>query len=83
MTNTDLAQLNEPQKKRDEAPYKNARNAAAGCIRLLDPRICAERGLRMFCHGTGDDDESVAGAVAGPIAGNIAASCSRHSTTLQ
>ena len=53
MTNTDLAQLNERQKKRDEAPYKNARNAAAGCIRLLDPRICAERGLRMFCHGTG------------------------------
>lgn len=53
MTNTDLAQLNERQKKKDEAPYKNARNAAAGCIRLLDPRICAERGLRMFCHGTG------------------------------
>ena len=53
MTNTDLAQLNERQKQKDESPYKNTRNAAAGCIRLLDPRICAERGLRMFCHGTG------------------------------
>ncbi|MFP6648892.1 MAG: NAD-dependent DNA ligase LigA [Pirellulaceae bacterium] len=53
MTNTDLAQLNERQKQKEEAPYKNTRNATAGCIRLLDPRICAERGLRMFCHGTG------------------------------
>ena len=26
---------------------------AAGSIRLLDPRICAERRLRLFCHGVG------------------------------
>jgi len=53
MTNMDLAQLNERQQQRDEPPFKNTRNATAGCIRLLDPRICAERGLRMFCHGSG------------------------------
>ncbi|HYW80336.1 MAG TPA: NAD-dependent DNA ligase LigA, partial [Thermoguttaceae bacterium] len=31
----------------------NTRNVTAGSIRLLDPRICAERRLRLFCHGVG------------------------------
>ena len=53
MTNSDLVLLNEEQRKRGEAPYANTRNVTAGSIRLLDPKICARRRLRFFCHGVG------------------------------
>ena len=53
MANSDLVKLNERQVAAELPEYKNTRNVAAGSIRLLDPRICADRNLRMFCHGTG------------------------------
>jgi DNA ligase (NAD+) len=53
MTNDELVRLNERQVAAGEAEYKNTRNVAAGAIRLLDPKICASRNLKMFCHGTG------------------------------
>ena len=53
MANTDLVRLNERQAASGQPLYANTRNVSAGSIRLLDPRICAERNLRIFCHGTG------------------------------
>jgi len=53
MTNADLASLNQEQDRKGEKLYANSRNVAAGTIRLLDPRVCAERKLRLFCHGVG------------------------------
>lgn len=53
MTNSDLVQLNQEQLRQGQPAYANTRNVAAGSIRLLDPRICAERRLRLFCHGVG------------------------------
>ncbi len=53
MTNSDLVRLNEEQKKKGEPPFANTRNVTAGSIRLLDPRICAKRRLRMFVHSLG------------------------------
>lgn len=53
MTNSDLVTLNQRQLAAGEEAYKNTRNVAAGTIRLLDPRLCAERKLRLFCHGVG------------------------------
>ncbi|MBL8828989.1 MAG: NAD-dependent DNA ligase LigA [Planctomycetaceae bacterium] len=53
MKNTDLVRLNEQQAAAGEALYANTRNVTAGSIRLLDPRLCAERRLRFFCHGVG------------------------------
>ncbi|MEX2121436.1 MAG: NAD-dependent DNA ligase LigA [Pirellulales bacterium] len=53
MTNSALVQLNQEQAKKGAAAYANTRNVAAGTIRLLDPRICAKRQLRLFCHGVG------------------------------
>ena len=53
MTNSDLVKLNERQKELKASLYANTRNCAAGSIRLLDPRICAERNLRFFAHGVG------------------------------
>ena len=54
MTNSDLVVLNETQAAQGLAPFANTRNVAAGSIRLLDPRECAKRPLRFFCHGVGD-----------------------------
>lgn len=53
MDNSDLVELNERQRALGEPPFKNTRNVTAGTIRLLDPRICAQRKLRFFCHGVG------------------------------
>ncbi|MFN3151167.1 NAD-dependent DNA ligase LigA [Bremerella sp.] len=53
MTNADLVKLNEKQAEAGQPAYKNTRNVTAGTIRLLDPRIAAERNLRVFCHGIG------------------------------
>lgn len=53
ITNTDLAELNERQVAKGEAPYANPRNTAAGALRLQSAQQCAERKLRMFCHGVG------------------------------
>ncbi|MGA2253324.1 MAG: NAD-dependent DNA ligase LigA [Thermoguttaceae bacterium] len=53
MTNGDLVRLNERQKSEGKPLFANTRNVAAGSIRQLDPRICAERRLRFFCHSVG------------------------------
>ncbi len=53
MTNSDLVRLNQKQRERGEAPFANTRNVTAGSIRMLDPRICAQRRLRFFCHSVG------------------------------
>ena len=53
MTNGDLVRLNERQKAEGKPLFANTRNVAAGSIRQLDPRICAERRLRFFCHSVG------------------------------
>jgi DNA ligase (NAD+) len=54
MTNSDLVALNEEQAAKGLPPFANTRNVAAGSIRLLDPRECAARPLRFFCHSVGD-----------------------------
>ena len=54
MTNSDLVLLNQSQQEKGEAPFANTRNVTAGSIRQLDPRVCAERRLRFFCHSAGD-----------------------------
>ena len=56
MTNSDLVRLNERRKAAGEDLFANTRNVTAGSIRQLDPRICAERRLRFFCHSVGDTE---------------------------
>jgi len=53
MTNSDLVQLNVRRAAEGQAAFANTRNVTAGTIRLQDPKICAERKLRFFCHGVG------------------------------
>src|SRR3954468_9147734 len=56
MHRTDFARLNERQQAAGERPYVNPRNAAAGAVRQLDPRITARRPLRFSAHGFGEPD---------------------------
>jgi DNA ligase (NAD+) len=47
--------INKERLQKEEAPFANPRNAAAGSLRQLDPRICAERGLLFLPYGIGEN----------------------------
>lgn len=53
MLRSDFAAMNERQRERGEKVFVNPRNAAAGSLRQLDPRITATRPLRFFAYGVG------------------------------
>jgi DNA ligase (NAD+) len=55
----ELERLNKEREKSGEQLFANPRNAAAGAIRQLDPRIAAERKLDMFCYYIGRYDEEL------------------------
>ena len=45
--------LNKRREDSGEPLFANPRNAAAGSLRQLDPRVTAGRPLTIFCHGIG------------------------------
>ena len=48
-----FATLNQQQERAGLKTYANPRNAAAGSLRQLDPRITATRPLNIYCYGIG------------------------------
>ena len=53
MLRADFERLNFAQRALGEKEFVNPRNAAAGSLRQLDPRITATRPLAFFAYGTG------------------------------
>lgn len=53
ISNTDFAHLRAAQEKAGATPFANPRNTTAGALKLLDPRLCAERHVRFLTHGVG------------------------------
>jgi DNA ligase (NAD+) len=53
MPKQSFEKLNKVRQEKDEQLFANPRNAAAGSLRQLDPRIAAERHLDMFTYGYG------------------------------
>ncbi len=58
---SELKRINQKRQKGGEAPFANSRNAAAGSIRQLDPKVAAARNLDSFIY---EIDELEAGGVA-------------------
>ncbi len=53
MSDADFTALNDRQREAGEKVFANPRNAAAGSIRQLDPRVAAGRPLRFMGYGIG------------------------------
>lgn len=53
MPEESFEKLNKEKEKKEEELFANPRNASAGSLKLLDPKIVAERGLSIFVHGLG------------------------------
>jgi DNA ligase (NAD+) len=53
MMREELARINRQRAEKELEPYANPRNLAAGTLKLLDPRLTAERRLRVFAYGLG------------------------------
>jgi DNA ligase (NAD+) len=50
----DFARLNAERQESGEPPFANPRNAAAGSLKQLDPRVVAKRHLDIFIHSVAE-----------------------------
>ena len=53
INNADFAHVRAAQAAAGEQPFANPRNATAGALKLLDPKMCAQRRVRFFAHSAG------------------------------
>ncbi|MEQ8515305.1 MAG: NAD-dependent DNA ligase LigA, partial [Chromatocurvus sp.] len=56
MLHSSFEALNAAARERGDRPFVNPRNAAAGSLRQLDPKVTATRPLQMCCYGVGHVD---------------------------
>jgi DNA ligase (NAD+) len=56
MFRRDLERLNERAREAGEKEFANPRNAAAGSLRQLDPKVTAQRRLHFYAYGLGELD---------------------------
>jgi len=54
MSKQTFAQLNQKQLEKGDKAFANPRNAAAGTLRQLDPKISAQRHLSFYLYGWGE-----------------------------
>ncbi|MCP3029994.1 NAD-dependent DNA ligase LigA [Halobacillus sp. A1] len=60
MPKRSFQRMNEAREEKGEEPFANPRNAAAGSLRQLDPKIAAKRNLDIFLYGVGEWQEESA-----------------------
>ena len=53
MPHKSFEEINREKEKAGEELFANPRNACAGTLKLLDPKLVAKRKLSIFCHGLG------------------------------
>ena len=53
MTREDLVRLNRDRTAKGLEPLANPRNSVAGALKLLDPRLAAQRHMRLFSYALG------------------------------
>lgn len=58
MPKRSFEKLNEAKLEREEEPFANPRNAAAGSLRQLDPKIAAQRNLDVYVYSLADAGET-------------------------
>ncbi|MEG0471813.1 MAG: NAD-dependent DNA ligase LigA [Solibacillus sp.] len=58
MPKKSFEKLNEIRREKGEEQFANPRNAAAGSLRQLDPKIAASRNLSTFIYSIGGDGEA-------------------------
>tara|TARA_Y100000590_G_scaffold101289_1_gene115020 strand:+ start:3131 stop:5158 length:2028 start_codon:yes stop_codon:yes gene_type:complete len=56
---SEFKKINRKLEEEEKKPFANPRNAAAGSLRQLDPKITASRPLKLFIHGYGGSDSSI------------------------
>ncbi len=57
MLKDEFLNLNKLRSEKDQKLFANARNAAAGSVRQLDPQVTAKRKLSIFCYEIGSTDD--------------------------
>jgi len=60
MPKAGFEKLNAEARKAGDKTFANPRNAAAGSLRQLDPRLTAKRPLSFYAYGLGQTDEPIA-----------------------
>ena len=56
MRKTEFEDLNRQRTEQGDEPFANPRNAAAGAVRQLDPKVTARRPLHIFLYAIADPD---------------------------
>ncbi len=54
LSRAEFDRINIEREEHEEPPFANPRNAAAGSVRQLDPRVTALRKLSIFCYALGE-----------------------------
>ncbi|GIO17566.1 DNA ligase [Oceanobacillus oncorhynchi subsp. incaldanensis] len=58
MPHKSFLEMNKEREEKGEEPFANPRNAAAGSLRQLNPKIAAKRNLDIFLYGVGEWENS-------------------------
>lgn len=68
MSHADFRAMNERQVEAGKPVFANPRNAAAGSLRQLDPKVTAERPIRFFAYAWGEASAVPADTQSGMVA---------------